>query len=116
MNFSVYFSECHLVYLVYNPICTNLGKPFAIIANTTCAAHMKTKFCPPLICAPRVGASLPFGRAGVCSGNGFDVCRRSHGREGVYLPKSSVFMTRVCDCESELPTCAVLWDFKEAVT
>lgn len=28
-------------------ICTNLGKPFAIIANTTCAAHMKTKFCRP---------------------------------------------------------------------
>lgn len=52
-------------------ICTNLGKPFAIIANATCAAHMKTKFCrsppPLLICAPRVGASLPFRRAGVCS-------------------------------------------------
>lgn len=45
----------------------------------------------------------------------FDLRRRSHGREGVYLPKSSVFMTRICDCETELPTCAVLWDFKEAV-
>ena len=34
--------------------------------RNTCAAHMKTKFChPPFICAPRVGASLPFRRAGV---------------------------------------------------